>query len=400
MSEFLHNQDRKALLKQMILDLHAGADIAAVKPRFQALIGDISAVEIAALEQELISEGLAAEKVKALCDVHVAVFRESLDTQASPEMTPGHPVHTFKQENWAISELLVVMDDVVSRLPDPAAIKQTELLTEQLAMIKRVYLRKENLLFPMLERHGVGGPSSVMWGIHNDVRASLKELQQALAQGQVDAVRESYMITATAIRQMIYKEEHILYPTSLKMLSEAEWVAIRDQSAEIGFCLIQPGDLWQPQVAAVPVSTTLLSGRLETDLLPLSIGALTLEQITLMLGTLPVDITYVDENDTVRYFSQGRQERVFPRSPAIIGRKVQNCHPPKSLAAVNRVVEDLRSGKRDNAEFWIQMAGKFIHIRYFALRDAAGVFRGTIEVSQDVTDIRALQGERRLIDES
>ena len=400
MSEFLHNQDRKALLKQIILDLHAGADVATVKPRFQALVGDISAVEIAALEQELITEGLSAEKVKALCDVHVSVFRESLDAQASPETTPGHPVHTFKKENWAISELLIVMDDVISRLPDPAAIKQARLLTDQLALIKRVYLRKENLLFPMLERHGVGGPSSVMWGIHNDIRASLKDLQQALAVAQVDAARESYKITATAIRQMIYKEEHILYPTSLKMLSEAEWVAIRDQSAEIGFCLIQPGDLWQPQAIAAPIPTTHSFGTTNTDLLPLSVGALSLEQITLMLGTLPVDITYVDENDTVRYFSQGRQERVFPRSPAIIGRKVQNCHPPKSLEAVNRVVDDLRSGKRDSAEFWIQMAGKFIYIRYLALRDAAGVFRGTIEVSQDVTNIRALQGERRLIDEN
>lgn len=400
MSEFLHNQDRKAILKQLILDLHAGADVASVKPRFQALIGDISAVEVAALEQELISEGLPTEQVKALCDVHVAVFRESLDAQSSPEMTPGHPIHTFKKENWAISELLVVMNDVISRLPEPAAIKQARLLTDQLVSIKRVYLRKENLLFPMLERHGVGGPSSVMWAIHDDIRAGLKRLQQELALAQAEAARETYKTTAEAIRQMIYKEEHILYPTSLKMLSEAEWVAIRDQSAEIGYCLIKPGDAWQPQATAAPIPTTASYATSQTNLLPLNVGALSLEQISLMLSALPVDITYVDENDTVRYFSQGRQERVFPRSPAIIGRQVQNCHPPKSLAAVNRVVEDLRAGKRDSAEFWIQMAGKFIFIRYLAVRDSSGAFRGTLEVSQDVTNIRELQGERRLIDES
>lgn len=400
MNEFLHNQDRKAILKQLILDLHAGADVATVKPRFQALIGDISAVEVAALEQELINEGLPAVQVKALCDVHVAVFRESLDAQTSPETTPGHPIHTFKKENWAISELLIVMDDVMSRLPDPAAIKQARLLTDQLVLIKRVYLRKENLLFPMLERHGVSGPSSVMWAIHDDIRAGLKRLQQELALVQAEGAREVYKTTVEAIRQMIYKEEHILYPTSLKMLSEAEWLAIRDQSAEIGFCLIQPGDAWQPQVTAAPIPTAASYTLPQTNLLPLSVGALSLEQINLMLGTLPVDITFVDENDIVRYFSQGRQERIFPRSPAIIGRQVQNCHPPKSLAAVNRVVEDLRAGKRDSAEFWIQMAGKFIFIRYLAVRDASGAFRGTIEVSQDVTDIRTLEGERRLIDES
>jgi PAS domain S-box-containing protein len=131
---------------------------------------------------------------------------------------------------------------------------------------------------------------------------------------------------------------------------------------------------------------------------PLSTGDLTLSQINLMLKTLPVDITFVDENDTVRYFSE-TPERIFKRTPAIIGRKVQNCHPPASVDKVVRIVEDFRAGKRDTAEFWIQMGGKFIHIQYYAMRDEAGNYRGTLEVSQDLTELRKLEGERRLLEE-
>jgi hypothetical protein len=124
---------------------------------------------------------------------------------------------------------------------------------------------------------------------------------------------------------------------------------------------------------------------------------LTAEQINLMLMHLPVDISYVDENDKVAYYSQ-TEERIFPRSPGIIGRSVQNCHPSKSVHVVDKILGEFKSGKRDSAEFWIQMQGKFIHIRYFAMRDKNGIYRGTLEVSQDVTSIRGLQGDKRLLD--
>ncbi len=125
---------------------------------------------------------------------------------------------------------------------------------------------------------------------------------------------------------------------------------------------------------------------------------MTLAEINRVFGHLPIDVTFVDTEDAVRFFSQGK-DRIFPRSPAIIGRKVQNCHPPASVHRVQQILDDFRAGLRDEAEFWIQMQGKFIHIRYFALRDEAGAYQGTLEVTQDVTHIRALEGERRLLDE-
>ena len=401
MSEYINNsQERKETLRQLILDLHAGKELAEVKARFSRLVGQASAVEIAQLEQSLIDEGLPAQDVKALCDVHVSVFRESLDGQASPEMTPGHPLHTFKYENFAASEVLKLLEEAIDALPDQAALQRARAFATQLGSVNKIYLRKENLLFPFLEKHGVTGPSSVMWAIHDDIRAQLKVLSQALDEGSEGRARDVIAPLATAIRQMFYKEEHILYPTSLKVLDDAEWMAIRDQSDEIGYCLIRPGDRWQPAVsiaAELPGTKRYLAS--EGGQLELDTGGLSPEQVNLILTHLPVDVTFVDEDDTVRYFSQS-QERIFTRSPAIIGRTVQNCHPPQSVGVVNRIVEDFRSGRRDAAEFWIQMGPKFVHIRYFALRDAEGRYRGTIEVTQDIAPLRVLEGERRLLAEA
>jgi len=400
MSEYINNAtQRKEALKGMIRDLHAGGDLQEIKGRFARLVRDVSAVEIAQMEQELIDEGLPAEEVKALCDVHVAVFRESLDDQASPEMVPGHPVHTFKYENYATGEVLTLIVEAAKGLPAESAWQRVRMHLEQLAEIDKTYRRKENLLFPYLEKHGVSGPSSVMWGIHDDIRQQIRELRQAADAGDAERIHRVLPAMAEAIRQMYYKEEHILYPTALRVLSEGEWAAIRDQSDAIGYALIRPGDQWQPQIpseGAVATAPSPVSAGAE---LALNTGVLTPEQVNLVLTHLPIDITFIDENDTVRYFSQG-SERIFERTPSIIGRKVQNCHPPQSVHVVNRLLQAFRDGERDRAEFWIQMGGKFVLIRYHAVRDAEGHYRGTVEVTQDIGPLRALEGERRLLDEA
>ncbi|MBC7234326.1 MAG: DUF438 domain-containing protein [Chloroflexi bacterium] len=401
MSEYINNsQKRKEMLKGLIRDLHAGSDLEEIKKRFRALVSGVSAVEIARLEQELIEEGLPAEEVRELCDVHVAVFQEGLQEETSPEMTPGHPVHTFKYENFALGEVLKLLREAMAELPDADALRRARQFAGQLAEVDKVYLRKENLLFPLLEKHGVSGPSSVMWGIHDQIRAQIKALRQALDQGEAAKAQEIFGPLAEAIESMFYKEEHILYPTALRMLSDAEWAAIRDQSDEIGYALIRPGDQWQPEIqeaAEIPRGYTAPAGAQQGQI-ELDTGALSAEQLNLLLKHLPVDITFVDENDTVRYFS-ATPERIFVRTPAIIGRKVQNCHPPASVHIVNRLLDELRQGKRDVAEFWIHMGEKYVYIRYLALRDDEGRYRGCVEVTQDVAPLQRLTGERRLLDE-
>lgn len=408
MSEFINNQTlRREKLKGIIRQLHEGKSVAEVQAEFAALLEHVGGDEIVNLEQELVAEGLSPDLIKPLCDVHVAVFRGSLDEQPDPETIPGHPVFTFRAENLAVqrilNELAEALEDL-KNLPHLPTLTRARELTAKLLLFERHYLRKENILFALLERTGFTGPSKVMWAVHDDIRRGWKALQALLAQDDIVSAPDlEARITAIfdpmahAIREMIYKEDKILFPTALERLNEADWAAIRAQEAEIGFAYIQPGRQWQPRLdpreaeaAAAPVAPE--------GLISLSVGALTPAQIDLMLKALPVDVTFVDENDEVRYFSQGR-ERIFPRSPAIIGRAVQNCHPPQSVDRVQRIVEDFRAGRRDVAEFWIQMHGMFIHIRYFALRDADGTYRGTLEVSQNLTPLRALEGERSLLDE-
>lgn len=191
---------------------------------------------------------------------------------------------------------------------------------------------------------------------------------------------------------MIFMEEKILFPTALRKLPDDTWKKIRRGENEIGYAWIKPGSLWDPDV--IPTEP---APQRPTDDIELSVGRLLPDQIDLMLRNLPLDVTYVDENDRVRYYSQGK-ERIFPRSPGIIGREVQNCHPPKSVHIVQKIVDDFKNRRRSEAEFWIQMGGKFIHIRYFPMFDK-DVYRGVLEVSQDLTPLRELQGEKRLLDD-
>jgi uncharacterized protein len=174
---------------------------------------------------------------------------------------------------------------------------------------------------------------------------------------------------------------------AISAVPEKYWGLMLEQSKEIGWAYDVSPEIFPSGEAIVDI------GNGQIDLVT---GFLSPEQLILMLNTLPVDITFVDENDEVRYFS-GAKQRIFPRSGGIIGRKVQNCHPPESVHIVNEIIEAFRSGKKEHADFWIQTKGTFLHIRYFALRDELGIYKGTIEVSQDITGIKKLKGEQRLI---
>ncbi len=408
MAEHITNSaQRKAALKAVIQQLHEGRGVDEVKAEFARLLQDVGASEIAEIEQALIEEGLPETEVKRLCDVHVAVFRESLDAQAPPEQQPGHPVHTFHAENEAaeavLGELGRALDDVQASPGEEEPWARALTLLRILREYEVHYLRKENILFPYLEKHGFAGPSAVMWAIHDDVRAGWKALEALLSAGAGDdparsaaRVREQWEPLATAVREMFYKEDNILYPTSLEKLSDEEWRAIRAQEPELGYAYVQPGEAWPGGEAQAVVSQQ--PAQPTGDLLSLDTGALTPEQVNLLLTHLPMDITYVDAEDEVRFFSHGL-ERIFPRAAAVIGRKVPKCHPPQSVHRVQQILDEFRAGSRDEAAFWIQMGGRFIHIRYYAMRDSEGAYRGTLEIVQDIAPLRALEGERRLLDE-
>ena len=399
-------KERQAALKGIIKDLHDGEDMEVLKTRFRDLFQGVEAPEIAKMEQELMNEGMAAEEIKRLCDVHVEIFKEALEEQDRPDPPLGHPIHTYMKENRASEKIMSdtsMLMGLLGQPPTPEAFEEHRQalgeLIDQLSEINTHYTRKENQLFPMLEAHHFTGPSQVMWSIHDDIRAHMKQAREAFAGNDPVQTVNSLKEAIQAIRDMIYKEEHILFPTSLDMLSDSEWVKVKEGEADIGFAWVVPDPGWPAEIlketaAPAPEPQEVLQD--VAGALGLDTGRLTLEQINLVLTHLPVDLTFVDENDRVAYYSEG--ERIFPRSPAIIGREVRNCHPPNSVHMVNKILDAFKSGSRDSAAFWIELGGKFIYIRYFPVRDAKGRYRGTLEVSQDLTEIRKLEGQNRLLD--
>jgi hypothetical protein len=378
-------EGRQEILKGIIKDLHKGVDIDILKKRFLDLIKDVSPTEIASMEQKLIEEGMPESEVKRLCSVHVEVFKESLEkTKTIPGLPSGHPVHTLMLENRYAEGIL----EEIGAAKGHQGLSE---ILERLSAIDRHYLRKEHQLFPVLEAKGISGPSKVMWSLHDDIRYFLKDIK-ATAKTAMPTDNELKTLVFM-VNDMIYKEEHILFPMALETLSDDDWARVKKGEEEIGYAWLESAEPLQTSGGAMlPPLPADRVGSLNLDT-----GQVTPEQVNLMLTHLPVDVSFVNENDEVIYYSQTR-ERIFPRSPGIIGRKVQNCHPPKSVHVVENILGAFKKGEKDVAEFWLQMKGRFIHIRYFAVRDGSGKYKGTLEVSQDVTEIRALSGERRLLE--
>ncbi len=408
MSELIDNGGLapKDLLKHLILQLHVGAAPAQVQKQLVRMLGQVPYGLVVEVEQELIEDGMPPEEVTRLCHLHGAALEGAIDLTEASVAPPGHPVDTFARENAALRgelEALAVAAAKLDALPDDAPAREGLLAVRArlnaLADVDKHYLRKEHLLFPYLEKHGITGPPKVMWAKHDEARALLRGAIEALAAaatGTAAEVRSAVALTvrpaAQAIRDMTDREENILLPMSLDTLDELEWWEIARQSAELGFCLVEPAEGWRP--ASAPEATAdeaTAAGKIR-----LPTGTVGVKELEAILNALPIDATFVDADDRVRYFTHGR-ERVFARSRAILGRKVQYCHPPSSVDTVDRILGGFRAGKRDRAAFWIQMRGRFVHIEYVALRDAEGTYLGCLEVTQDLTEKRALAGEQRLL---
>jgi len=398
------DKERQERLKEIVRALHEGVPVEKLRKRFAELIRSTSPEEIAAMENALIQEGFPVSEVQRLCDVHVQVFEDSLKRRGRGGRIPGHPIHTYIEENREAKRMLKRLKRGMKRVRRPGedAVKTFREEFERFKAIEIHYRRKENQLFPALEAKGFTGPTQVMWGKHDEIRGHIKTAARLLGEGDWPGLSRQMGALSSAVRKLIFLEEKILFPTAARKLGERDWAEIKRGEPEIGYAWVRPGNLWDARIARMkgedhPPEEEIMSKETHGDQVALDEGSLNGEQLRLLLKHLPVDITFVDENDEVRFYSASA-DRIFPRSPAVIGRKVQNCHPPKSVHVVNDILKAFREKKKEVAEFWIQMQGKFIHIRYFPVYDGEGRYRGVIEVSQDATPIRALEGERRLLD--
>ncbi len=400
----LSDEQRMASMKQIIHDLHDGADMQELKERFAQTVGDISHQEVAALEQGLVKDGMPETEIKKMCDLHVELLQEPLAKRPEPLTLPGHPVHTYMEENSRAAEytgqLLLELNQLGEHPPENVwafAVQNLNRLLHKLEGILVHYVRKENQLFPMLERHGIDAPPKIMWEVHDDIRAKYRKAAELIKGQDRDAAAASLRDLATIINDMILKEERVLFPMTLNTLDEADWVRSRKGDDEIGYGFgVVPGNEWQPvERPESPQKAAQSDG--PSNGIDLSTGVLPLEVLNTMLCNLPVDMSFVDADNKVAYYSDS-SHRIFPRSPEVIGRDVKNCHPPKSVHIVTEILESFQCGKRNKAEFWLELGGKFIHIQYLALRGSDRQYLGCLEVGQDATYLRSLNGEQRLLE--
>ena len=408
MSELINNSKfRKERLKELIMKLHKGENPQQVRAELVTTLRQIPYGEVVEVEQELIGEGLPESEVLKLCDVHGEVLDGHIDQSGAKEIPEGHPVDVFKQEN---RELLKVIEKTQMLLGTLYAASEDNFREHVLKLqacfndlmdVDKHYKRKEYLVFPYLEKNEITGPPKVMWGKHDEIRDQLKGCIEILRSEGLkksdleDALEILFEPVLKAMADMTKKEEDILFPMAMDVLTTEDWWQIHRQTLEFGFTLYDPKADWKPEGMSGEgyENTGILN---ESGSIQLPSGSFNTREIMAILNTVPVDMTFVDKDDKVKYFTQG-SERIFARSRSIINRDVRLCHPPGSVHIIEKILDDFKSGRASHAPFWIQMQGKFIHIQYFALRDENGEYLGTLEVSQDLSDLRKLEGEKRIL---
>ena len=404
MSEFINNSEmRKQTIKDIIKQLHEGKTVEEVKQQFEEAFEDVSASEITTAEAALIAEGVSASEIQRLCDVHASVFKGTIEEihqhPSNAILIPGHPLNTLMRENLAISRIMnQEIKPYLKNLDGEESYKNLLEGVNHLSQIELHYQKKENLFFPYMEKYGIVAPPQVMWGVDDEIRADIKEIKTLLEQdSKVDSViTQKIEDVMTRVEEMIFKEENIMAPMLLDHLTQEEWKKIADESHEIGF-LIKKVSEWNP---VIPTKDAVVKEEenVQEGLIKLPSGIFTTEQLTCMLNTLPFDITFVDKDDFVKYFSEGK-ERTFIRTRSIIGRNVSNCHPPASVHIVEKIVNDFKTGRKDQEDFWIKLGDKFVLIRYYAVRNDKGAYLGVLEVTQDIKEIQQIVGEKRLVSE-
>lgn len=405
MSEIINNsQKRKELLKHMILQLHQGEAPDLVRKRLVELLRNIPYDEVVEVEQELITEGLPEEEVLKFCDIHTMVLDGHIDQSGAKPVPPGHPVDTFKKENRELEKVVDAIEQLLDQVPYIQEGQVKELFLKlhsrfnELMDVDKHYKRKEYLLFPFLEKYEITGPPKVMWGKHDEIREKLKAAIEVVSVPESISVEEAKTVTemvlypaVRAIPDMIMKEDEILLPMCMDKLSDDDWYAVYQQTMEFGYCLYDPLDEWKPE--GITTSEVIYNTK---NSIQLTTGSFSIGEMESLFKTLPIEITFVDKDDKVKFFSLG-PDRIFTRNRAILGRDVRNCHPPSSVHVVDQILSDFKSGKENSAAFWITMKGRFIYIEYFAMRGKEGEYLGTIEFTQDLTHLRKLEGEQRLL---
>lgn len=399
-------EERAKLLQSYISRLSEGEDLESVRKDFVENFHSVDAVEIAQAEQKLIAQGAKVSDVQRLCDVHSALFHgatreeqiakaeaavtESIKEKGQDILDTGHPMQVFKKENSYIEALVVEAKNVLS---EKSKISYEKLLmqVEALSAVSIHYARKGDLIYPLLnKKYGFTGPASVMWGVDDEIRDELNALGKAKLDDSAFITRLNQVLDR--INEMIYKENNILFPLCLKNFEEEDWIRIYYDMAAYDSLLPDGYPVWDKAEANRKELST-VGGRLARDLenpkelsesgrIRLGSGHMTAHEIYSVLNTIPMELTFVDKDNTNRFFSNDCS--LFKRPDMAIGRDVFSCHPPKIEARVRQVIQLLREGGKDSVDVWIEKNSRPVLIRYIAVRDDQGEYQGVLETVQDM----------------
>lgn len=397
------SSERKNILKAIAKKIDIGEDLGELKKYFVKTLGVVNPAEMTLVKDEMINEGVSDEVLEILHSMSLEVFRDTVQGQ-KPITPKGHPIHTLMSEHILLMEYANELHSLSTaitkgeREPNSAYLDRIRQIFGFFIESETHYLREENALFPVIERHGLTGPPAAMWSEHQEIHEIEKELFNLNSEANGELMKNLGKISevSTTLANMLAihfnKENNILFPTSLRLFSEQEWDIIVQDFNDIGYCSysVRAVSKGAPFEAMKPIVS-------EESEVVFSSGKLSVDMLEAIFNHLPIDMTFVDAQDRVQFFSES-PERIFVRSRAIIGRSVQLCHPKKSVHIVEQILNDFRNGTRDSAEFWINLGGKTIHIRYFAVRDPEQRYLGCLEVSQDITEILKISGEKRLLD--
>jgi len=396
-------QARQDILQSLILRLHKGEDWDAVQADFKKHFTGVSAYEISVMEQGLMGKGIEAEDIQRLCNVHASLFGGSIEavyTTSAEQQHAGHPIQVLKLENLAIENTLEKVSkllDVYLETKEPDLKKGIQHQLTLLGEFDKHYARKEYAIFPIMESKGITAPPKVMWGVDDDIRSMFKAFKMLLQKEDFEAIPKAFSDLKYEMTEMITKEEDILLPMITDIFNEDHWLQIAKESDEIGYCIVKPEAKWVPE-RSLPENVSRETNEGGNDAyINFETGHLTPHQLEKMLNNIPLELTFVDADNIVRYYNDNGEEKFFKRTSSAIGRDVLNCHPPKSLPIVTKLLADLKSGAKESESMWFRAMGKFIMVTYRAVRDDDGSYMGTLEYVQDIQPFIDLDGEKRTL---
>lgn len=430
-------EGREELLKSYIKRLSDGESLESVRSEFVKNFDTVSVHEIAGAEQKLIGEGMPVKEVQKLCDIHSALFhgkteaevwmdeeatqsdnnnsfsesaiteqkarkakQSGIDASYMKSLEEGHPVKQLLAENQELSKILhsaeqqisaIQSDEKEGKEASEEKVEKLKVTLISLSKLKQLYSRKEELLMPRLDNYGITGPTKVMWGVDDEIRSEIRTLTKLVNKDNVYGLLDRVKAVVIRAEEMIYKEENILYPLALENFKEEEWLEIYRDLPEMGEAFVKEPAKWEKgenflkeesarRRKAMEESSALSGGKVH-----LEGGELTVAQIEAIFSKLPVDITFIDQNDINRFFAS--ENHIFARPKSALGREVYSCHPQAILPIVQQMIADFKAHKRDCVERWIPKPGNPVRVQYFAVYDDNDEYMGAIEVAQQFGDV-------------